>query len=208
MTNGHASLRWLAAQPSNIKEANEAVQHIIRDANRASDVISRIRGFIKRGQPHRSEVDIVEIIDDVIAVVQDEARSIGVSLAGKSGADLPSVVVDRVQLQQVILNLLMNAIESTTMVTGRPRTVYVWADRYSSDSIQVAVRDFGAGLDEENKNLIFDAFYTTKPTGMGMGLTISRSIVESHGGRLWVTQNEGPGVTFRFTLPIANTEQS
>lgn len=207
VTNGHASLRWLAAEPSNIKEANAAVQHIIRDANRASGVISRIRGFIKRGEPHRTEVDVIEAIADVTGLLRDAARSVGVSLSGKSETGLPPVVVDRVQLQQVILNLLMNAIEATTTVaTERPRTVYVWADRCSPDEIRISVRDFGAGLDEQHMNQIFDAFYTTKPTGMGMGLTISRSIVESHGGRLWVTQNEGPGVTFRFTLPVVKAE--
>lgn len=202
VANGHACLRWLAAEPPNEQEAHEAVQRIIRDANRASDVISRIRGFLKRGGPHRTQVHVGEMIGDVISLVQDAARTHGVSLHDKSAADLPPVVADRVQLQQVILNLVMNAIDAMSSVTEQPRILEVGVDRYRADAVLVAVRDSGVGLDPQHRDRIFDAFYTTKSEGMGMGLAISRSIIEAHGGRLWAIPNDGPGETFQFTLPI------
>lgn len=208
VANGHACLRWLAAEPPNEQEAHEAVQRIIRDANRASDVISRIRGFLKRGGPHRTQVHVGEMIDDVISLVQDAARTHGVSLHVKSAADLPPVVADRVQLQQVILNLVMNAIDAMSSVTEQPRILEVGVDRYRADAVLVAVRDSGVGLDPQHRDRIFDAFYTTKSEGMGMGLAISSSIIEAHGGRLWATPNEGPGETFQFTLPIGAPSES
>lgn len=203
VTNGQASLRWLAAQPPNVKEANDALQHVIRDANRASGVIARIRGFIRRCEPVRAEAHIGDVIADVVGLIQSEAGSLDIVLTTEVAPELPMVAVDRVQLQQVILNLLMNAVEALTQVTGRPRSVAVRARRHGADAIVVAVSDVGPGLDAQHVGTIFDAFHTTKPTGMGMGLSISRSIVESHGGRLWCTPNDGPGVTFRFTLPVA-----
>jgi PAS domain S-box-containing protein len=208
VTHGHACLRWLDAEPSNLEEANAAVRHIIRDANRAGGVIARIRGFIKRGEPHRTAVRVPEVIADVVSLVQDVARGAGVSLLGRSTPDLPLVVADRVQLQQVILNLLMNAIEAMGSVSQRSRIVHVWADSYGPDAIVISVRDYGVGFDEPHAARMFDAFYTTKPEGMGMGLTISRSIVEAHGGRLWGSANDGCGVTFRVTLPVAKAEQA
>lgn len=208
VTNGHACLRWLDAEPSNIGEANEAVRHIIRDANRASGVIAHIRGFIKRGEPHRTRVRVPEVIAEVVSLVQDVARSAAVSLLERSAPDLPFVVADRVQLQQVILNLLMNAIEAMGPASERPRIVQVWADSHGPEAILISVRDDGIGFDGPHSARMFDAFYTTKPEGMGMGLTISRSIVEAHGGRLWGTANNGSGVTFRVSLPVAQEEQA
>ncbi|HJV84167.1 MAG TPA: ATP-binding protein [Noviherbaspirillum sp.] len=207
VTNGHASLRWLAAQPPNVKEANDALQHVIRDANRAGDVIARIRGFIKRYEPQRAEAQMADIIADVVSLVQNEASSLDIELVTETSPHLPTVAIDRVQVQQVILNLLMNAIEAMMQVRDRPRTLEVRAGQHGPDAIVVSVSDAGPGLDPQYQGTIFDAFYTTKPTGMGMGLTISRSIIESHGGRLWVTPNEGPGATFRFTLPVIKREQ-
>jgi PAS domain S-box-containing protein len=208
VANGHACLRWLAAEPSNVHEANAAVQRIIRDANRASGVISRIRGFLKRGAPHRSQVQVGDVIAEVIGLLQDEARAHGVSLRAKTAARLVPVVADRVQLQQVILNLVMNAIEAMIPISERPRVLEVAANNYRADAVLVAVRDSGVGLDPRHRDRIFDAFYTTKPEGMGMGLAISRSIVEAHGGRLWATPNDGPGETFQFTLPVETTWES
>jgi PAS domain S-box-containing protein len=200
--NADALVRWMAAQPPNEQEAHAAVQRIIRDANRANEVIARIRGFLKRGEPHRTRVRIEDVICDVIGLVQAEARTHGVSILHTPSNELPSVLADRVQLQQVILNLVMNAIEAMSTVTGAPRVVEIGASQHESEAVLVAVRDSGAGLDPGDRERVFDAFHTTKPEGMGMGLAISRSIVEAHGGRLWATPNDGPGETFQFTLPI------
>lgn len=208
VTNGHACLRWLAPQLDNVDEARAAVERIIRDANRASEVLSRIRAFLKREEPCKTEVHIGEVIHEVTSLVQGEARSQGVALCGGAAADLPAVMADRVQLQQVILNLMMNAIESMSSVTERPRELEVVASSHGPDAVLVAVRDSGPGLAAQHRDRIFDAFYTTKAEGMGMGLAISRSIVEAHGGRLWATSNDGPGETFQFTLPTETADGS
>ena len=203
VANGHACLRWLAADPSNIKEANDATKSIIRDSKRASEVISRIRGFFKRDMPQRLNVSLNKTIRDVIELVQGEARSHGILLRSSLDKNLPYVLADNIELQQVVLNLVINGIEAMTLIP-RDRRVLDIATRHSKpDEINVSIRDSGTGLSEQHKDQIFDAFYTTKPQGMGMGLAISRSIVEAHGGRLWVTPNEGAGVTFQFSLPIS-----
>lgn len=203
VANGHACTRWLGADPPNQGEAHAAIQRIIRDANRASDVIARIRGFLKRGEPQQTPLRIDELIDEVAGLVNDAARSQHVALQQGAAADLPAVFADRVQLQQVLLNLAMNAIEAMASVQGRPRTLKLFAEQHGPDAVGVSVRDSGVGLEAGQRERIFDAFYTTKPQGLGMGLAICRGIVEAGGGRLWVTPNDGPGETFRFTLPIA-----
>jgi PAS domain S-box-containing protein len=208
VANGQACLRWLATSPANEQEARQAVQRMVRDANLASAVIARIRGFLKRDALFKTQVRLEQVIADVISLVQDKAHIHGISLCARPAAGLAPVVGDRVQLQQVILNLVMNAIESMTSVTEQPRWVEVSADLDGSSGVSVAVCDTGAGLDPAHSDRIFDAFYTTKSDGMGMGLAISRSIVEAHGGRLWATANDGPGVTFQFTLPSAPAEVS
>ncbi|MNN32402.1 Sensor histidine kinase TmoS [compost metagenome] len=171
-------------------------------------MISRIRGFLQRKGPHRSEVHLDEVIGEVISLVHDKARTHGVSLSTRLAADLPPIVADRVQLQQVVLNLVMNAIDAMSSVTERERVLEIGADKYHSDTVLVTVRDSGIGLEPQQRVRIFDAFYTTKPEGLGMGLAISSSIIEAHGGRLWATPNEGPGETFQFTLPIGATSGS
>jgi PAS domain S-box-containing protein len=203
ITNGNACLRWLAAEPSNLDEAREAIQRIIRDGNRASAVIARIRALVKREKPRKIELSIDEIIREVVSLVQGEARAHDVSVRVESVADLPVIAGDRVQLQQVILNLAMNAIESMSSSKKDARMLEVGADRYGPDAVVVAVRDTGSGLKPEDHERIFDAFYTTKPSGMGMGLAISRSIVEAHGGRLWATPDAAQGATFQLVLPVA-----
>jgi signal transduction histidine kinase len=203
VANGHACARWLAAKPPNLQEANDAVQRIVRDANRASEVVLRIRSFLRRGESQRTELDLGEVVHEVIGMVQGEARARKVSLRVEPAADLPSVLADKIQLQQVILNLVMNAIEAMSAAAESERILEVGAQRHGGDAIRVAVCDTGVGLDPKHRNRIFDAFYTTKPEGMGMGLAISRSIVEAHGGRLWATANEIAGETFQFTLPLA-----
>ena len=202
VANGHAGLRWLKVETPNEQEVHDAILRIIRDANRASEVIARIRGFLQRKGPHRTPVHLDEVIGDVISLVQDKARTHGVTLSVRSAAGLPPVMADRVQLQQVVLNLVMNAIDAMSSVSEREPVVEIEADVCDPDTVRVAVRDSGCGLEPQDRMRIFDAFYTTKPEGLGMGLAISSSIVEAHGGRLWATPNDGPGETFQFTLPI------
>jgi PAS domain S-box-containing protein len=204
VANGKACLRWLGAQPPDEREAREAIERVIRDANRASEVIARIRAFLKRGDSHRALVRIDEVVREVIDMVRSEARRHAVTLRAEPDDNLPPVLADRVQLQQVLINLAMNAIEAMSAVDGRARVLTIGAALDGSGSVVLMVRDSGAGLDASQRERIFDAFYTTKPEGMGMGLAITRSIVEAHGGRIWATANEGPGETFHFTFPTAD----
>ncbi|MGZ5145468.1 MAG: ATP-binding protein [Burkholderiales bacterium] len=203
VTNGNACARWLAASPPDLREAHDAVDRIVRDANRAAEVIKRIRAFLQRGSPQRAAIDLNEVIFEVIAMVQGEMTSHGVSSRIAQGAGLPLASGDRVQVQQVILNLVMNAIDAMRPVTQRARILEIGAARFDADLLRISVRDSGVGLDPAQRERIFDAFHTTKADGMGMGLAISRSIVEAHGGRLWATRNEDAGETFQLTLPLA-----
>jgi PAS domain S-box-containing protein len=200
IANGQACRRWLEAQPPDEDEAKAAVQRIIRDGNRAAEVITRIRNFLRRGESLRTPVDLNAVIQDVLGLVRAEAQRHRVTLGQLPTRDLPPVLADRVQVQQVVLNLVMNAIEA--MATANGGALHVSAQRTGSDQIRVDVRDTGTGIDPAMSNHLFDAFYTSKPGGMGMGLAITRSILEAHGGRLWFTPNNGPGVTFSFTLPV------
>jgi PAS domain S-box-containing protein len=203
-TNASAGLRWLAAERPNLEEAQKALQRIIRDAGVANEVIARIRGFLRHQEPQKTDIRLDDVIREVLGLLGNEARKHGVAVSVETAADLPHVVGDRVQLQQVLLNLALNAIEAASPVTARPRLVAVGAQQLDRREVVVSVRDSGLGLDPAHRERIFDAFYTTKPGGMGMGLAISRSIVETHGGRLWATPSEGGGETFRFTLPVAS----
>ena len=206
VTNGNACLRWLAAQPANLDEAREAVGRIIRDGNRASGVLARVSALMKKGEPVKESLDIKSVIEEILALTEGEAHGHEVVLQTELAADLPPVAGDRVQLQQVVLNLIMNAIETMSAVKDRARILLIRTAQQGPDSVLVAVRDSGSGLDPAQLERIFDAFYTTKQGGMGIGLSVSRSIIEAHGGRLWATLNEGPGVTFRFSLPIHGGE--
>lgn len=203
VANGQAVERWLDAVPPNEGEARAAVQRIVRDANRASNVIARIRGFLRRGEPSHESVSVDQLVDEVFALVRPEAERMEVNLAHASSGQVPPVTADRVQVQQVLLNLAMNALEAMARASSQPRTVEVIVRRHDVDTVRVDVRDQGPGIDPAMQDHVFEAFHTTKPHGMGMGLAISRSIVEAHGGRLWVTPNYGPGVTFSFTLSCA-----
>ncbi len=200
VTNGNACLRWLAGATPNLDEAREAVGRIIRDGKRAGEVIGRIRALVKKSGTEQTQLDINEVIREVVGLTQPEIQKNGVALRMDLAADLPRVVGDRVQLQQVFLNLVMNAIEAMSAVTDRARELVICSHQQESDQVFVAVQDSGIGIDRENLEKIFNAFYTTKSQGMGMGLAISRSIVENHGGRLWAVPNDGPGATFQFTL--------
>ncbi len=201
VTNGNACLRWLANEPANLDEGRECIRRIIRDGNRASEVIARIRALAKKSSPDKAPLNLNETIQEVLALTNNEARRNRVLLQTDLAAGLPPVQGDRVQLQQVIINLVMNGIEAMKGVTNQPRELLIKSNRYESDKVFVAVQDTGIGLDAQNLDRIFNAFYTTKAEGMGMGLSISRSIIEAHGGRLWARPNEGLGAIFQFTLP-------
>lgn len=200
VTNGSACLRWLAGDAPNLAEAREAAQRIVRDGNRAGDVMTRIRAFLKKTDTQKAQVDINQIIQEVVLLTHDEAVGRAVVVRTEFADDVPPVTGDQVQLQQVILNLVMNGIDSIAAVTDGPRELVIFSRPYESNKVLVAVQDSGIGIDPENLEKIFDAFYTTKPQGMGMGLAISRSIIEDHGGRLWAGSNNGSGTTFQFTL--------
>ncbi|MDB6057857.1 MAG: nodV1 [Verrucomicrobiales bacterium] len=207
VTNANASLRWLAATPPNLEEAREAVRRIIRDGNRAADVIARIRTLLKKGDPVRTPLSINEIIEETLTFVQPQLARQHVSLKFELATDLPKVPADRVQLQQVLLNLVVNSLDSLGAITDGPRVLRICSERDERESVSVAVQDTGGGVAPEDFERLFQPFFTTKQHGLGMGLTISRSIIEAHGGRLWMTLNNGPGVSFRFTLPAQQKEQ-
>jgi C4-dicarboxylate-specific signal transduction histidine kinase len=201
VTNANAALRWLAAQPPDLNEARDCLHRIVRDGNRASEVITRIRSLVKKSDPARTRLDLNAMLREVLAIIEPEARQQRVRVHSELAADLPPVVGDRVQLQQVILNLVMNGVEAMKEVANRPRELLIESCPDGSGAALVVVRDSGVGLGAESAGRVFEAFYTTKPEGMGMGLSISRSIIESHGGRLWAEANGDHGATFRFTLP-------
>jgi len=201
VTNGNASLRWLANEPPNFDEARQALRNIVRDGTRASDVIARIRAVLKKSEPAAQRLDMNEIIREIAALTQGEVERRGASLRTDLAANIPAVMGDRVGLQQVLLNLVINALDAMNEVMDRPRIIQVRTRAPDPKSILIAVEDSGVGLGPEKQSRLFDAFYTTKPNGLGMGLSISRSIVEEHGGRLWAVPNDGPGATFQFTLP-------
>jgi C4-dicarboxylate-specific signal transduction histidine kinase len=206
-TNADACLCWLAAVPSNVPEARHAVERIIHDAHRASEVISRIRALVKQGDLVNTPLRVDDIVRDVATLVHGELETHNVSLDLRWDADIPLVAGDRVQLHQVVLNLVLNAIEAMSAVFDRSRVLQLRTGRRGPDEVLVAVEDTGVGLRPDDAARMFDAFFTTKKTGMGMGLAISRSIVESHGGRLWATAHPVHGATFQFVLPALNNER-
>ena len=203
VNNASACLRWLVAQ--NLEEARQSAARVIADGHRASEIIGRIRALAKKAPPRRDWVDVNHTLREVLVLAHSEVQRHGVALHTELMGSLPVVWADRVQLQQVMLNLLMNAIEAVSGVGERPRELWVETARVESTEVLVTVRDSGSGLDATSLDRLFDAFYTTKPHGLGMGLAISRSIVESHGGRLWATGNTPHGAVFQFTLPIGST---
>ena len=207
VTNANACTRWLAGANPNLHEAREALARIVRDGNRAGDVIKGIRALVKKTSVEKERLDMNDAIHDVIDFAQGEMRKNGVTLRTQLAEELPTLMGDRVQLQQVVLNLLMNGIEAMSEVEGRPRELVVTTQKDSVDNLHFAVQDSGVGLDPQYLDRMFDAFYTTKRDGMGMGLSISRSIIEAHSGRLWATANDGPGATLHFVLPVCNAHR-
>jgi PAS domain S-box-containing protein len=208
VSNGSACLRWLAGDAPNLEEARDAVRDIVRDGKRAGEVITRIRALTKRSAPPQEKLDLNETIREVLALVGHEATKNSVTVRTAFADELFPVIGDRVQLQQVVLNLVMNAIEAMSGDGERAREVVITTRNMDTDQVRVSVEDSGPGLDPNAMSRIFDPFYTTKSGGMGMGLSISRSILQNHGGRLWVTANHGPGTSFHFSLPKYREELS
>jgi len=207
VTNGNACLRWLAGDSPNLDEARETARRIIRDGNRAGDVIGRIRTLLRKTGTEKELLDMNQAVREVVALAEGEVRRNGVALRTELTGDLPPILGDRVELEQVVLNLIMNAIEAMSAIGDRPRELVVRTQSGEVDQVCVTVQDSGIGLDPQSMGRIFDAFYTTKSQGMGMGLAISRSIVENHGGQLWAVPNEGPGATFQFTLQACSKQE-
>jgi PAS domain S-box-containing protein len=203
ITNGNACLRWLARTPPDLGEAQDAVIRIVSEGKRAGQVIQRIRSFLKKSPAEKTLVDINELIREVLVLTNHEILRKHVTVRTQLAAGLPAISGDRVQLQQVLLNLMMNALEATGSVNESPNEVLVSSERHGSDEVMVAVRDSGVGIDPKNLDRLFNAFFTTKPQGMGMGLSISRSMIEWHGGKLWAAPNKDRGATFQFSLPAA-----
>jgi C4-dicarboxylate-specific signal transduction histidine kinase len=206
VNNASACLRWLAA--SNQEEARQSAALIIADGHRAGEIIGRIRALAAKSPPRKDWLDINETILEVIALARTEVQRNRASLETQLVDDVPLILGDRIQLQQVILNLIINAIEAMSGVGEGSRELLVSSEKNDSQGVLVAVRDSGPGLDPNSLDHLFTAFFTTKPQGMGMGLAISRSIIEAHGGRLWATANEGRGAVFQFTLPAAGERVS
>jgi PAS domain S-box-containing protein len=200
VTNASAGLRWLAAQPPNLDKVRDTFESIIRAGNQASEVISRIRALIKKVPARKTTLDINETILETIALTRSEMGRHCILLQTELANDLPSILGDRVQLQQLILNLIMNAIEAMSELSEGPRLLLIGSKADTPGGVLVTVQDSGPGLKPECLDHVFDPFYTTKPAGMGMGLAICRSITEAHGGRLWATANAPRGAVFQFTL--------
>ncbi|WP_339485548.1 PAS domain-containing protein [Pseudomonas sp. EL_65y_Pfl2_R95] len=200
ITNASTCLRMLSADPPNVVGALETARRTIRDGNRASDVIKRLRALFSNRNIALQSVDIIEAAREVVAMLAGELKRNGVMLQTQFAEPMPLIKGDRVQLQQVILNLIMNAIEALNKINSRPRHVLVSTTTDDEHSVHFAVQDNGSGFEAEDAERIFNAFYTTKSTGTGIGLAISRSIIEQHQGRLWATVNEGPGATLRFSI--------
>jgi PAS domain S-box-containing protein len=201
-TNASTCLRMLGGEPPNLEGACEMARRIIRDGNRASEVITRLRAMFVKREPTAEPVDLNEATKEVVALSIGELQRAQVTLLTDLAEDLPQVTGDRVQLQQVILNLFLNAADAMNSVEDRPRQLVIKTEREGGDHVRLSVEDTGVGFEPERAESLFDAFYTTKHGGMGIGLSISRSIIEGHHGRLWATPKNGPGATFAFSIPL------
>jgi signal transduction histidine kinase len=199
--NAHAALNFLDRQPPDLGEVREALACIVGDADRARDIIDRIRDHIKKAPPRKHRFDLNEAINEVIALPRSAITENGVSVQTRLAEGLFPVQGDRVQLQQVVLNLILNAVEAMSSVEAGPRELLISTEQTEANGVLVTVRDSGPGIDPEHVESVFEAFYTTKTSGVGMGLSICRSIIGDHGGRLWAGANEPGGSVFRFTLP-------
>jgi PAS domain S-box-containing protein len=200
MTNAKTCLRWLKREQPDVDEAIEATSRIVKDGSRATEIIERLRSLYKKSPPQRELVDVNEVVHEMLLLLRGEANRYSISIRTELAPDLPKITADRVQLQQVLMNLMLNAIEAMKDTAGE---LTIKTELGQGGQLLISVSDAGVGLPTQDTEQIFNAFFTTKPQGSGMGLSISRSIVESHGGRLWATANNGRGATFHFTLPTA-----
>jgi C4-dicarboxylate-specific signal transduction histidine kinase len=202
MTQAAAGLRWLDSQPPELEEVRHSLSRILMEGNRVGEVMGRVRSLVKQVPPRKDRLDINEAIREAIALTNAELRRNEVRLQTRLSGDLPLIRGDRVQLQQVMVNLVMNASEAMCGVSDRPREITIVSNISDAKDVSIEVRDTGSGFDTANLDRFFCSFYTTKPNGMGMGLAISRSIVEAHGGRLWAAPGKPYGAVFTFKLPI------
>jgi C4-dicarboxylate-specific signal transduction histidine kinase len=201
--NARAALNFLARQPPELGDVREALSCIVGDVDRAGDIIDRIRDHIKKSPPRKARFDLNVTINEVLVLARSAINKNGVSVQTRLAEGLLPVHGDRVQLQQVVLNLILNAVEAMGSVEARERDLRISTEPNQPGGVLLAVRDSGPGIDPENLERVFEAFYTTKSSGVGMGLSICRSIIDAHGGRLWADVNEPRGAAFRFTLPAA-----
>src|SRR5262245_54053991 len=205
VNSANACVRWLAAH--NLERAQQSAVRIVADGQRAADTITRIRALAQNTPAHKDWLDLNATIRDVLALVRSEVHRHGVTIETRLAAAVPRIRGDRIQLQQVLLNLLMNALEALSGGGAGPRVVVVRSDSDAASGVLVAVGDSGPGLDPQQRDQLFEAFYTTKPQGLGLGLAISRRIIEAHGGRLWATANVPQGAVVQFTLPRGSEEE-
>jgi signal transduction histidine kinase len=200
VANGRACIQWLSAEPADLANAKVAAERIIRDGKAAGEVVQHMRALFKKTALERASLNVNEVIEEVLSLIHDEIVRKRIVVETDLEKRLPQTLGDRVQLQQVIFNLLLNGIEAMESVADRPKKLIIRSKAQSSNAILVEVRDHGVGVMDSDK--VFEAFYTTKEKGMGMGLSICRSIIEAHGGQLGISPSQGPGTTFFFTLPL------
>jgi C4-dicarboxylate-specific signal transduction histidine kinase len=201
VTSGEACLRWLDHNTPQPEEVRGCVERMIAEGKRASEIVQRIRSLAKGTAPQKTRLELNEVVNEVVPLVQSEVLNHRVSLRLQLAPELPPLFGDRVQLQQVIINLIINGIQAMADIGHEPRELLIESRRDEDGDVIVAVQDSGTGIDPENANRLFDAYFTTKSKGMGMGLSICRSIIEAHGGRVWASNNAGRGATFQFSLP-------
>ena len=204
VTNANACLQWLAATQPNLVEARKAVKRIARDGKRVGDVIARVRALLQKSEPVRAPLNLNQLVRGTVSLVRPELRRKSVALRMELAPDLPRVLADRVQVEQVLMNLILNALDALNEVTERSRVLRIRTAPPKSGVVRVEIQDTGTGIDPAQAKRLFEPFFTTKPHGLGLGLAISRSIIEAHGGQLRAKANRGPGMSFQFTLPIEN----
>jgi C4-dicarboxylate-specific signal transduction histidine kinase len=204
--NAAAALRFLSGNPPDMEEVHEALACIIKSTDRAGDIVDRIRAHVRKAPPQNIRFEINDVISELITLARSELVEKGVTTRLRLWKGLAPVQGDRVQMQQVVLNLILNAVEAMSSVDDAPRELSISTEPSGLDEVLVAVRDSGPGIDPERLERVFDSFYTTKSNGMGLGLSICRSIVDAHGGQLWAGANEPGGAVFQFTLPAASSD--
>jgi len=202
VTNGHACLQWLSAPPPNLEKARQSAESIIQDGTRAAAVVARIRALFRKEEPSKERLDLNNLIEELVGFLRHEAASRRISIRTDLAKSMPLIKADRVQLQQVVLNLIMNGMDAMSETTSTSKEILISSRRNGTNEALVAVHDHGGGINSQLLEKIFDPFFTTKSQGLGMGLSISRSIIESHEGRLWATANPMGGAIFQFTIPI------